>query len=344
VPLSSSAIGEAARGGQVALVDKVDGGTLTAVVGARAGILGELGWIVVVRRPLGVAMAEARQIATTILAVGLVLALLGTIATWWVAARLTRPLAQLTEEVDAVGRDPRTTTISRTGGSSDVRLLSSAVRSLLLRIGSAEDARRSAERAALTIQDRFDERTRALGEHISMLQQQADTDPLTHLLNRRAFLVFAHDAMNYYRRYGREICVLVVDIDYFKRVNDTFGHGAGDDVIEFVGATIQAAVRTTDKVARFGGEEFVVLLRETDLANATMLAERIRQKIAEAPIDTRGHSAIHVTASIGLALARPDDRDVADVIERADRSLYLAKTIGRNRVVADDTMTMSDAA
>jgi diguanylate cyclase (GGDEF)-like protein len=343
-PLPEVAVEEARSGTRPVFVDTRGSGTLTAVVSAGSGILGDLGWIVVVRRPLDIAMADAQQIAASILVVGLVLALFGTAASWFLAGRLTRPLSELTEQVDRVGRDPDASTISRRGGSSDVRQLSSAVRSLLIRVGSAEDARQEAERATLNIQEHFNERTRTLGEHISTLQAQADTDPLTHLLNRRAFLTYAGDAMNYFRRYGRSMCVLVIDIDYFKRVNDSFGHGVGDDVIEFVGRTIQAQVRTTDKVARFGGEEFVALLRETDLSNGTMLAERIREQIGSSLIAVRGDSAVHVTVSIGLTNAREDDRDIADVIERGDRALYVAKSSGRNRVVADEVTATSKAA
>jgi diguanylate cyclase (GGDEF)-like protein len=96
---------------------------------------------------------------------------------------------------------------------------------------------------------------------------------------------------------------LVIDIDFFKRVNDTFGHGAGDDVIEHVGKCIQAEVSTTDKVVRFGGEEFVVLLREADLGNAFLLAERLRQQISGGAIEARGKKIVGVTASVGLAMA-----------------------------------------
>lgn len=343
-PLPDAIIAQARAGQQPVFVDSVGAETLTAVVSAGSGILADLGWIVVVRRPMAVAMAEAHQIALTIVGVGFLLALIGTAAAYHLAARLTLPLAQLTQQVDRLGRDPTANTISQRGGSSDVRHLSSAVRSLLHRAGSAEFAREEAERASSTMQERFDERTRAMGEHISTLQQQADTDSLTHLLNRRAFLVFASDAMNYFRRYNRDICVLVIDIDFFKRINDTFGHGAGDDVIQFVGNTVQGAVRTTDKVARFGGEEFVVLLRETDLNNAMLLAERIREHMCRNVVEVRNDRTVHVTVSVGVALARHKDRDIADVIERADRALYIAKTTGRNRVHADTETVISEAA
>jgi len=181
----------------------------------------------------------------------------------------------------------------------------------------------------------MEEKTRRLGEDMSALQILADTDPLTRLLNRRAFQVYAADAMNYFRRYNRDLAILMVDIDFFKRVNDTYGHSVGDDVIQAVGDIVSSSVRTTDKVARFGGEEFVVLLREIDATAARTLADRIRQTIADRLIATRSHETINVTASIGLAIASRDDRDITDVMERADRALYRAKSGGRNLVVLE---------
>jgi diguanylate cyclase (GGDEF)-like protein len=318
-------------------IDRANGpAALTAVIpAASASADNGLGWIVVARRPLDAAFAGADQLALSILAVGLGLGVLGVGIAWLIANRMARPLTQLSAQVDRIGRDPAVTMIEREHGLSDVQILSASVRSLLRRIGSAEDAAFLAERAADNLQQKMDEKTRSLGEHISALQQLADTDPLTKLLNRRAFLVFAADAMNYYRRYGRGIGILVVDIDFFKRVNDTYGHGAGDDVIETVGRIIQGEVRTTDKVARFGGEEFVVLLRETEVDGAAALAERIRHKVAGMMIAARGHGDINVTVSIGLAMAEARDRDIADVIERADHALYAAKTGGRNQVVSE---------
>jgi diguanylate cyclase (GGDEF)-like protein len=138
--------------------------------------------------------------------------------------------------------------------------------------------------------------------------------------------------MSYFRRYKRAIAILVVDIDMFKRVNDTFGHATGDDIIRGVGEVISAAARTTDKVARFGGEEFVVLLREIDEAGVMLFADRVRAAVAGAPIDTARSGPVHVTISIGLALASEHDRDIEDLIERADRGLYAAKSAGRNCV------------
>lgn len=343
-PLPQDRIEQVRSGEQPVFVDPSGEETLTALVSASTGVLADLGWIVVVRRPLRIAMAEANQITLIILGVGLLLATLGTVAAYYLAAQLTGPLAQLTKQVDQLGRDPGLMTTGHQGGSTDVRHLSSAVRSLLRRAGSAEYAREEAERANLTIQQILDERTRTLGEHISALKIQADTDSLTQLLNRRAFLAVAADAMDYFRRYDRQIGILIIDIDLFKRVNDSFGHGAGDEVIKAVGSAIKTSVRATDKVARFGGEEFVVLIRETDLPNANMLAERIRKQIADTNVVSHNDQSIKMTASIGLALAKHGDRDIADVIERADQALYLAKTTGRNRVRVHAEVAATDAA
>jgi diguanylate cyclase (GGDEF)-like protein len=327
-------------------VDRDNGpAALTAIVPAAATASESgLGWLVVARRPLANAFADADRLSLTILAIGCGLALIGILVALLLAARLTQPLRQLADQVDRIGRDPHATNIERETGSSDILTLSQSVRSLIRRLGTAEESQFLAERAAESLQLRMDEKTRSLGEHINALQLLADTDPLTHLLNRRAFLVFAADAMSYFRRYGRGIGILVVDIDFFKRVNDTYGHGSGDDVIETVGRIIQGEVRTTDKVARFGGEEFVVLLREAETDGALGLAERIREKVAGTVVPGRDHGDINVTVSIGLAMARLGDRDIADVIERADHALYEAKSSGRNRVMLGNDDPIASAA
>lgn len=334
-PLAPSVIEAINNGDTRPFIDETGEPMMMAAV--RAGTEEEIGidWIVVARRPVSTALASVNDLTVNILMAGLLLAVAGVFLAWRISLRVTHPLTALTRQVNQIGRDP-TASISRERGSSDVLLLSSAVRSLLNRIGTAHEAQVVAETAASQLQERMDERTRTYGEHINALKQLADTDPLTHLLNRRAFLIFADDAMSYFRRYGRGIAVFVVDIDYFKRVNDTYGHGVGDDVIEAVGSAIAAQVRTTDKVARFGGEEFVVLLRETDSEGALTLAERIRETIADTILDARGHSGINVTVSIGLAMARQGDVDISAVIERADRALYEAKSSGRNRVISAD--------
>jgi diguanylate cyclase (GGDEF)-like protein len=138
--------------------------------------------------------------------------------------------------------------------------------------------------------------------------------------------------MQFCRRYNRGMATLMIDIDYFKKINDTHGHAAGDQAIKRIAEIIDCTIRTTDKAARFGGEEFVVLLREIDQATALMLAERIRKAIEVTTIES-DNGAIPATVSIGVALLDERDRDVQDMIARSDQGLYAAKKTGRNRVV-----------
>ena len=171
------------------------------------------------------------------------------------------------------------------------------MRSLLRRLGLAEQRTQEAESRAA-------EGAQQYAHDVQQLRRMADTDPLTNLMNRRAFLADANDALEYLRRYDRPIATLMVDIDHFKTVNDTYGHAAGDAVIKRVGEMIEQALRGTDKAARFGGEEFVVLLREVDEESARALGKRIQEKIAATPIGY-GSAQIAVTVSVGVARRRP---------------------------------------
>jgi diguanylate cyclase (GGDEF)-like protein len=191
--------------------------------------------------------------------------------------------------------------------------------------------RRLAERRVVEAEQEAAQQAQRHALDVEELRRIADTDPLSGLPNRRAFLASAEEAFAYYKRYGRSIGVLVVDIDHFKQVNDRFGHAAGDAVIREVGRRIAETVRGTDRVARFGGEEFVVLLREIGADDIRGLAERMRATVREAVTAFEGRS-IPVTISIGAAVVDPGDRDIQDLIERADLALYGAKADGRDRV------------
>ncbi len=299
-----------------------------------------LGWIVVALQPVDTALAGANHLTRLILLLGLGVAVLGLVGIWWVAARLTRPLAQLTQAVDRIGREPNARITRHVHGSPEVLRLSASVRSLLRRIGTAEADVRLAAAEASSAVGAAEDRVRRLGADLDAMQRLADTDALTGLLNRRAFLPLASDAMSYFKRYRRAICVLMIDIDHFKRVNDLYGHAAGDEVIRHVGRIISDTIRATDKVARFGGEEFVVLLRETDLKGATTLADRIRQTVANTVFEPEGQ-CLRATISIGLAEAEFADGDVDHTLERADRALYAAKSGGRNCVRSFEATTSS---
>jgi diguanylate cyclase (GGDEF)-like protein len=168
---------------------------------------------------------------------------------------------------------------------------------------------------------------------IDRIRETAARDPLTQLRNRRAFdEVFESETVRF-ARYGRPLSLLVIDLDHFKSINDQFGHEAGDDVLCRTARVIEASIRDIDTAARFGGEEFVVLLPETDIASALDVAERIRATVADSDIDFRGRR-IQVRASIGVS-ACPDRVPLpGELLGSADRALYQAKAEGRNRVVA----------
>jgi diguanylate cyclase (GGDEF)-like protein len=164
------------------------------------------------------------------------------------------------------------------------------------------------------------------------LEQLATTDALTRVLNRRALADRLAIEMDRARRYASSLTILLIDIDYFKRVNDSAGHLAGDEVLRQVASHVQAAVRTVDIVARYGGEEFVVILPETSATGAVIFAERLRMGI-EAQEFIIGPLEIRLTVSIGIStFPAADIASADDFFARADAAMYRAKQDGRNQV------------
>jgi diguanylate cyclase (GGDEF)-like protein len=156
-------------------------------------------------------------------------------------------------------------------------------------------------------------------------------DPLTGLGSRRALEMTMERDIGLAMRHQYPVSVLVIDIDHFKKINDTLGHAAGDKVLRATARTIQKELRLTDPAFRYGGEEFVVILNKTSLKGSQGLAERIRQHVADNALQITGRN-IHVTVSIGIATVEPGD-DMNSLFDRADRALYQAKCSGRNRCV-----------
>ena len=164
------------------------------------------------------------------------------------------------------------------------------------------------------------------------LGEQAITDSLTGARNRRGITISVLEAMAHAERYGHPLSVAMVDVDYFKEVNDTHGHKAGDRVLQGVAAILTEALRLPDKVGRYGGEEFLLVMPETGLDETSTLTERIRQQVSEAEFDI-GDRKVKLTISIGAVLFEKGE-DLEQLVSRADRALYRAKESGRNSVVA----------
>lgn len=169
-----------------------------------------------------------------------------------------------------------------------------------------------------------------LNRYHTRVEKMATTDKLTGLFNRHAAMILLNRALARYRRSRQPISVLVIDIDHFKRINDRYGHGVGDEVLRRIAQILRSTLRESDVVVRWGGEEFLILLHECDLRQAQLLAEKLRQAVQQAAVCGADR---HVTISVGVAsLAK--DTSVEAWIERADAALYQAKANGRNQVVA----------
>jgi two-component system cell cycle response regulator len=161
----------------------------------------------------------------------------------------------------------------------------------------------------------------------------AATDALTGLYGRRYLVSHLERQLGGAREDGRELAVVMIDVDHFKSINDRYGHSAGDRALKAIAERIMLRIRSTDLAARYGGEEFIVMMPATDRATAAVVAERLREGIAKDPVPIGGEgAAITVTASVGIASRRPGDSPES-IIDRADRALYDAKRVGRNRVV-----------
>ena len=198
------------------------------------------------------------------------------------------------------------------------------------RLGKAQNALLKSNQH---LEERVFERTQILERRNMDLSQMATHDALTGLLNRRALDEALIDEINRVNRYGQLLAVLMVDIDWFKKVNDVYGHHAGDVVLREVAHMISGDVRNTDIVARYGGEEFVVLMPMTTTKDAANLADRLRESIAAHMIDVGTDEPARVTVSIGVASAQNSGGDRAHaLLDRVDQAMYQAKTNGRNRV------------
>ncbi|WP_019915834.1 sensor domain-containing diguanylate cyclase [Methyloversatilis discipulorum] len=189
------------------------------------------------------------------------------------------------------------------------------------------DGELSDERAySLIIRDVSDRR-----EAAEALLKAVSCDHLTGLLNRRAFVEAVELEMQRWARFPRPLSLVMIDADHFKRINDQYGHAAGDAVLRHLAAGMTATFRAMDVLARFGGEEFVVLLPDTTLEGAAVVAQRLCQLLATQAVEVGGQ-AVRYTVSAGVAAMDADVSDFDALMQRADEALYAAKAAGRNRV------------
>ncbi|MEQ8701194.1 MAG: sensor domain-containing diguanylate cyclase [Bauldia litoralis] len=181
--------------------------------------------------------------------------------------------------------------------------------------------------------------TRDVNDAVEMreeLKRLATTDPLTGAYNRRQFFELAEREVYSAERHGRPIVVAIFDIDHFKKFNDLHGHAAGDECLPAFVMTLSDSIRKSDMLARFGDEEFVLLMPETSIHDAELLCNRLRERVAQETI-TFGETSLRCTVSVGIACLDPLASDVDTAVGLADEALYTAKSLGRNRVVVHES-------
>jgi diguanylate cyclase (GGDEF)-like protein len=199
--------------------------------------------------------------------------------------------------------------------------------SLFISWSTTLDRRRAFLRAQL------DEMTHSeLAQANGRLQTLAYTDALTGIGNRRSFEEQGHREIERAVRQREPLCLLIFDIDHFKRINDTYGHDVGDQVLRRLSHEVQAQLRSIDLLARFGGEEFIVLLPNTALAEAEQVAERLRAHLEACEIALDGGASVRFTVSVGIGEFSAAARSMDDLLTQADQALYRAKKAGRNQV------------
>lgn len=241
---------------------------------------------------------------------------------------------EIREEIERVGQ--------RLQESDDLQDLKQSVSRHLESIGQAVGRFRTQEsereRALSEQLEAMQEKVAAMEAHSEQMQEQvrkerlrAMTDLLTELPNREAWQERLSFEYNRWQRYSHPLTVGVLDIDLFKRINDSYGHKAGDRVLQLVAREVRERLRTTDFVARFGGEEFVVLFPETEPADASVVVDKLREHVRKLPFHFRGEP-VSVTFSAGLAGFVAGDTEES-VFDRADRALYQAKDAGRDQVM-----------
>jgi diguanylate cyclase (GGDEF)-like protein len=293
---------------------------LTATVHMKAlDPVADLGWTIVVRQSEHEAFFMARQEAGKALLMGLVAALLASVLVWLAATRLSHDLGAITHAAQAIKVNHRGS-LPLFGSSRELSALSASLLDMTLSLFAAQDQ----------LETKVKQRTAELEVANEALSQLAQTDPLTGLLNRRGFDELSQLLLTAARRSNQPLSVMMVDVDHFKRVNDSLGHEVGDEVLKYLASALRERLRASDLVARYGGEEFMALLPNTNEAGAHQIADALVRSIANDHSNVFGS----ITVSMGVATIQANTSDLASLLRRADAALYQAKGSGRNQVCA----------
>lgn len=279
----------------------------------------DLGWWIVARQPVEAAYADANRMLWLSLGFAGIAGLLTALVAWTLARHVSDDLKQLAQAASQIQAHTHAS-LPLLHSNREVFKLSQALSGMTAQLLRANEE----------MQKQVHRRTQELQAANAELQRQANTDALTQLLNRRGFDTQATLALALARRSGRPLSMISLDIDFFKSVNDQFGHDAGDSVLANLADILRQRTRQADIVARIGGEEFALLLPDTSASAAQQLAQELLESIERTPIPTVGH----ITVSAGVSSLRSEEAcdDLHSMIKRSDEALYEAKRAGRNRV------------
>lgn len=309
---------------------------LTSIVDVREVTQSPLNWKVVLRRPLDEAYRPVRELGAKLFLIGGVAVVLFALCAYYFANKVIRPLEKLAtaaERVQSRSGVPDFPTASEAYSTEIAQLcesFESMTATLLGRERELKELNATLEAQVATRTAELSTTNQALSEANDELARLATQDGLTGIDNRRRFEDKLLEAFRTMKRTGRCFTVLMLDADYFKKVNDRHGHQVGDEVLKQLAQLMLHNVRSTDVVARYGGEEFVVLLPDTaDEQVGLRVAEKIRAAVGASVFPVAGK----LTVSVGVALAQVSDDTCKAVVHRADEALYEAKGAGRNRVL-----------
>lgn len=286
-----------------------------------------LGWHVIMRQPIEIALLEVKEMQRKMLGLGILFSIILFILAYRLSNRFSTPIEDLAKAAYAVQKGKTDVNFEQKTSIREIRGLSQSLKSmtetLLLQ-------KKQLIESNLNLEEKVQARTYELEVANEELEKLSHFDFLTGLHNRRKFSEYVEYLFKQSKRNQQPYTVMMIDIDYFKKVNDNYGHEMGDHVLKKIAQILTDSIRQTDFVARLGGEEFIVVLPSTTLEGANLVAEKIRQSVERATI-IENHS---LTISIGISVASEHDLKANDTVLRADKCLYLAKEQGRNRIVS----------
>lgn len=290
-----------------------------------------LGWQVVVRQVDSSVLTEVNDLESVNLLTMLASSIAFLFLAWIVANRISRPVEDLTRTARLIERGEKTVGFSEKFWARELQRLSDALRNMSTTLIQQKEALAQSNH---DLEAKISVRTAELQELNITLEKLARTDALTGLANRMHIGERLAEEFARFKRSKVPYSVLMLDVDFFKRINDTYGHAIGDDVLKHVASILAATVRKTDFVGRHGGEEFLSILPMTDSTAAMMVAEKIRRTIES----TSKASVGNLTVSIGVQEVQENDIDEDVAVTRADEYMYRAKETGRNKVMSTNSL------